>query len=119
MVIIAGNIHLRPEDRDRWVEAHLEIMKLARSQPGCVGLYLCADPVDAGRVNLFELWETEEELEAWRAVAEPPPKPEILSGNVQKHLISSSGPPFRAHDERTCPSSEQARRDADDECQTV
>jgi hypothetical protein len=43
---------------------------------------------------MFEQWESEEYLEAWRAVADPPPKPEILRANVQKHQISSSGPPF-------------------------
>jgi hypothetical protein len=45
-------------------------------------------------VNMFEQWESEEALEAWRAAAEPPPRPEILSGNVHKFQISSSGPPF-------------------------
>lgn len=73
-------------DRDAWIDA--------RSQPGCVDLYFCADPIDEGRVNMFEQWESEEALEAWRAVAEPPPKPEILRGNVLKYKVSSSGPPF-------------------------
>lgn len=82
------------ELRDKWVEAHYEVIKRARSAPGCLDLYLLADPVEEGRVNMFEQWESEEHLEAWRAVADPPPKPEILGGNLQKHQISSSGPPF-------------------------
>jgi hypothetical protein len=40
---------------------------------------------------MFELWESEEALAAWRAAAEPPPKPEILDATVLKYQISSSG----------------------------
>jgi quinol monooxygenase YgiN len=94
MLIIAGSLYVAPEERDRWVRAHYDIVKLARSQPGCVDLAISADQVDEGRVNLFEQWESEEYLESWRAMADPPPKPEILSASVQKHHVSSSEPPF-------------------------
>jgi quinol monooxygenase YgiN len=94
MLIVAGNLSVRPEDRDPWVEAHRETLKIARAAPGCLDLFVCADPVDERRVNMFELWESEEALEAWRAVADPPPKPKILSAKVMKYQISSSGPPF-------------------------
>jgi quinol monooxygenase YgiN len=93
-VIIAGSLYVRPEDRDSWVTAHRGIIRQARSEPGCIDLYLSADPVEDDRINLFEHWESQEQLEAWRAIAEPPPKPEILRATVQKHVISSSGPPF-------------------------
>ena len=94
MLIIAGNVCVAPEDRDGWVEAHHEIVRLARAQPGCIDLSISADSVDPRRVNIFEQWESEEHLDAWRAMADPPPKPEIVSGIVQKHHVSSSGPPF-------------------------
>jgi heme-degrading monooxygenase HmoA len=64
------------------------------SQPGCIDLYLSADPVDEGRINLFERWESEQHLQAWRSIAEPPPKPKILKTRVEKHTVSSSAPPF-------------------------
>jgi quinol monooxygenase YgiN len=92
-VIVAGNLYVRPED-DAWVAAHHAIIRQARSEPGCIDLYLSADPVEEGRINLFEQWESEEHLEAWRSIAEPPPKPAILKATVQKHIVSSSGPPF-------------------------
>jgi hypothetical protein len=34
VLIIAGSLYVRPEERDKWVEAHYEIVKRARSQPG-------------------------------------------------------------------------------------
>jgi quinol monooxygenase YgiN len=93
-VIVAGHLHLDPQDRDAWVNAHDDIVRRARAQAGCIDLSLSADPVDEGRVNLFEHWESEAHLEAWRAIADPPPKPEILAAAIQKHTISASGPPF-------------------------
>lgn len=94
MVIIAGNLHVAPEVRDVWIEAHRDVVERARSAPGCIDLHISADLVDKGRVNLFEQWESEDALEAWREVADPPPRPQILAGSVQKYLVSSSGPPF-------------------------
>jgi quinol monooxygenase YgiN len=94
MLIVAGHLSVRPEDRDPWVEAHREVVKSARSFPGCIDLFVAADPTDDGRVNMFELWESEQALTAWRAIADPPPRPKILEATVLKHQISSSGPPF-------------------------
>jgi quinol monooxygenase YgiN len=71
MLIVAGHLSVRPEDRDPWVEAHREVLKIALSFPGCIDLFVAADPADEGRVNMFELWESEEALAAWRANAEP------------------------------------------------
>jgi Antibiotic biosynthesis monooxygenase len=94
MLIIAGKVYVDPQERDKWVEAHYDVIKRARAAPGCLDLYVSADPVEADRVNIFELWESEERLAGWRAVADPPPQPKILAGDVQKHRISSSGAPF-------------------------
>ncbi len=101
MLIVAGNLSVRPEDRDPWVEAHREILKIARSTPGRIDLFVAADPADEGRVNMFELWESEEALAAWRAAADPPPKPAILHANVLKYQISSAGPPFEQNHQRS------------------
>jgi quinol monooxygenase YgiN len=94
MLIVAGQLYVHPDDRDPWVQAHHEVVQAARRFPGCLDLYFCADPIDQRRVNMFEHWESEEALQAWRTVAQPPPKPEILDASVHKYQISSSGPPF-------------------------
>lgn len=94
MLIIAGKLYMDPQERDQWVAAHDDVIKRARAMPGCRDLYVSADPIEAGRANIFELWESEEQLEAWRAIADPPPRPVILGGNVEKYEISSAGPPF-------------------------
>lgn len=95
MPIIAGYLFVAPEARANYVESHLDVVRRARNQPGCVDLAISADPVEAGRVNIFEQWESEEHLAAWRAVADAPaPATEIIGGDVQKHQIGASGPAF-------------------------
>ncbi|GAA3748755.1 putative quinol monooxygenase [Salinactinospora qingdaonensis] len=95
MLIIAGKLYVAPEDRDKYVESHHDLIQRARSQPGCLDLVIAADPIEEGRINMFEHWESEEQLAAWREIADPPaPVSEILGGDLQKHQISSSGPPF-------------------------
>jgi hypothetical protein len=38
MLTIAGKLYVHPQERDRWVTAHDEITRTARSQPRCSGL---------------------------------------------------------------------------------
>ncbi len=95
MVIIAGKLYVPAELRDAWVEEHRDVIGRARSMPGCVDLYITADPLEPGRVNMYECWETEQQLDAWRAIADPPARPAEFSGDVHMYEISSVGPPFR------------------------
>jgi quinol monooxygenase YgiN len=93
MLIVAGRMYVAPAERDEWVAAHEDAVRRARAAPGCLDLSISADPIEADRINLFELWESPEHLQSWRAVANPPAKPQSLRGDVQMHHISSSGPP--------------------------
>ena len=36
----------------------------SRTEPGCLDYVVCADPGDAGRIVVFERWESEEDLAA-------------------------------------------------------
>ncbi len=95
MLIIAGRLYVAPEHRDAYVASHADLVRRARKHPGCLDLAISADPVEAGRVNNFEQWESEEHLAAWRAVAAAPePVTEVLDGDVTLHEISASRPPF-------------------------
>ena len=94
MLIVAGYLRVRPDERGPWVDAHHDIVQIPRRAPGCIALSFSADPIDQSRVNMFELWQSEQALEAWRAAAAPPPKPEILAATVRKYQISSFGRPF-------------------------
>ena len=95
MLIIAGHLILAPSDRDLFVDGHLDLIKLARQAPGCLDLAISADPVDATRVNNYELWKDEESLAAWRKLANPPQlNIDLHGGDMLKYHIETTGPVF-------------------------
>lgn len=95
MLIIAGKLYVAPERRDEYVESFVDFVRRARMSPGCLDISIAADPVEAGRVNNFERWESNEQLREFQAVANPPDSlPEVLSDDVALYEISSSGPVF-------------------------
>ncbi|MFJ8675664.1 putative quinol monooxygenase [Streptomyces sp. NPDC093589] len=94
-VIVAGKVYVDQEDRDRCVDAHQNIVEQARKHPGCIDVAISADPAEAGRVNIFEYFESNEALDHWRSVAPSPSASfDIKDVQVFKHVIASSGPPF-------------------------
>jgi quinol monooxygenase YgiN len=95
MLIIAGYLLLAPSDRARFVDAHLDLIERARHSPGCLGLAISADPVDATRVDNYECWENEESLDAWRKIANPPQlNIDIHGGDMLKYYVEKTGPVF-------------------------
>ena len=65
---------------------------LARAAPGCLDFVQAADPLDPARINIYERWDTDGSLDAFRASGGPPPHPElppILAADVRKYRISS------------------------------
>ncbi|WP_119726770.1 putative quinol monooxygenase [Thermomonospora amylolytica] len=66
MIIVAGALHVDPAERDAYLSGCRRVIELARSAPGCLDFVLAADPVDAGRINVYERWESDEHLEAFR-----------------------------------------------------
>ncbi len=104
MLIVAGTFEVAPEDRESFLRAREEGMRTSRTEPGCLDYVFAADPLEPGRVVLFERWESDDALAAHiaamraaRAAAPPPaddaPAPvEVLSSSVTRYEISSSGP---------------------------
>ena len=95
MIIIAGKVYVATEERDTFVSMHAEMAQRARDYPGCLDLVIAPDPLEDDRINLFEWFEWEERLAAWRAVANAPSIGiDLTREDVQMHTIGESGPPF-------------------------
>lgn len=95
MLMISGHLTIAADRRDEFVEAHQDLVRRARAYPGCLDLAITADPLDPSRVYNYEAWRSEADLLAWRKVSNPPRTGiTIESALVQKHQVSSSGPPF-------------------------
>lgn len=71
MLIISGMLQVAPEDRDAYLARTSEFLVRSRAKPGCVDFVMAADPVEPGRINLLEIWESEEHLAAHQATANP------------------------------------------------
>lgn len=92
MIIIAGSLTVDPAQRDRYLKMFAYVTPMAREAPGCLDFVQAADPVDPARINIYERWDTEENLQAFRTSGGPPPPadvPEIRAGDVHKYRISS------------------------------
>jgi quinol monooxygenase YgiN len=98
MLIIAGTLDLPPENRAKLLEAAEPLMRASEAEDGCDTYLMMPDPLDAGRVRIFERWQSEEALASHFAM---PHMAEfgaalgslgITGSEVLKYQISSSGP---------------------------
>jgi quinol monooxygenase YgiN len=88
-------MEVEPGRRDEFVAAHLDLVRRARRAPGCLDVAITADPVDPARVNNFERWESQEQLDAWRAVAAAPDTGiGFMGGDVMLYEVAGVRPPF-------------------------
>ena len=66
MVIVAGHVTVEPEERDAYVAGCRSVVEQARSAAGCLDFAISADLLDPGRVNIFERWESQAAVDAFR-----------------------------------------------------
>ena len=65
MIAIIGHVDVDPADRDRLVASTEDLQRAtAKDEPGCVVYTIAADPADAGRIRIVELWESAATLDA-------------------------------------------------------
>ena len=61
-IVISGEIDLDPSAREKALLDAQPLIEAALAEKGCVHYAWSADPVLAGRVHVFEEWDTEEDL---------------------------------------------------------
>jgi quinol monooxygenase YgiN len=66
VVIVAGHVVVDPQERDDYLSGCVDVVRQARRTAGCLDFALSADPVDPGRVNIFERWESQAAVDAFR-----------------------------------------------------
>ena len=94
MLIIAGYLVLSPADRDAYVADCVRTVEGALAAPGCLDFSITADSVDAARIRIFERWEDEETLLAFRGSGpSDDQQAAIVDADVKRYSISSVGDP--------------------------
>ena len=66
MIIVAGHITVRREQREEYLTGCVVVIELARQADGCLDFAISADLIDAGRINIFERWASRSTLNAFR-----------------------------------------------------
>jgi quinol monooxygenase YgiN len=93
LVVVSGALHLRPGKRDEFLALSRDAIVAARRSPGCRDFVVAADPLEEDRVNVYEVWDSERALLAFRGAG---PGPDLASlvvrADVRRHRIASSGP---------------------------
>jgi quinol monooxygenase YgiN len=95
MVIVAGHITVDPEQRESYLAGFVSVVEKARGAAGCLDFAIAADAIDPGRVNLFERWESQAAVKAFRRSA-PRSKQgaAMLSASVAEYDIADVRPLF-------------------------
>lgn len=90
MIIVAGALYLAAEARDRYLAVTFDVARKARLAPGCLDFVQAPDPIDPERINIYERWESDEDLHRFRTAGGPElDLPDLRSADVYKYHISA------------------------------
>lgn len=93
MIIVSGRIYVSAGQREAFLTASREAVIQARGAAGCRDFVVAADPIEPDRVNVYEEWDSDKQLEAFRGAG---PEPEMMRvierAEVHRHRVASSGP---------------------------
>ena len=93
MIIVSGRIYVTRGQRDAFLASSRDAVIGARRAAGCRDFVVAADPVEPDRVNVYEEWDSDAQLEAFRGAG---PGTELISvierAEVLRHRVASSGP---------------------------
>ena len=95
MLIVAGHLQVAAHERAAYLELAQTATALARDAAGCLEFVQAPDPIEADRIVIYERWESEQELLAFRSGDPEPattPLPDVLGADVRRYEISSVGP---------------------------
>ncbi len=93
MLIVSGRLYLQPGTRQDFLAASADAIAQARRAPGCHDFVVAADPLEPDRVNVYEEWESEVALLAFRGDGPGEDlSAAIVRAEVARHVIASSGP---------------------------
>ncbi|RKN27918.1 putative quinol monooxygenase [Micromonospora musae] len=90
MLIVAGSLYVDPAGREAYLTSCLETVRQARSAQGCIDFAISPDMVEPGRINVYERWESAEELLAFRGSGPAEEQTVAIRGaEVHRYLISA------------------------------
>lgn len=93
MVIVAGHLLVAADRRAAYLEDCVAVVEQARAAPGCLDFSITADLLDPGRINVYERWESQADVEAFRGSGP--------SGDQQDAMLGASVAEYDVADVRS------------------
>ena len=99
-VVIAGEVDFPPENRAAALAGAHDLIAMALAEQGCQHYAWTSDPYDAGRVHVFEEWDTAEDLQvhldgpAYQGMLAHLAGFSILSANTRKYRVDLTEPVY-------------------------
>jgi quinol monooxygenase YgiN len=75
VLIVGGFFEVEPSERDAFIASRLDSMRTSRAESGCLEYTVAPDPLEPGRVVLFERWESQDALDDHLAALRQAPRP--------------------------------------------
>lgn len=89
MIIVAGALHVDPKGRTAYLDGCHEAVTQARASDGCRDFALSPDPLDPGRINVFECWESDGQLQRFRGSGPDSAQQEaIVRADVREYRVT-------------------------------
>jgi quinol monooxygenase YgiN len=66
MIIVAGSLTVDPRGREAYLAGCMSVVAAARQAQGCRDFALSPDLLEASRINVYECWDSEEDLQRFR-----------------------------------------------------
>lgn len=66
MIIVAGALTVDPDGRDAYLEGCAPVVAAARETRGCLDFALSPDLLEPGRINVYERWDSAQDLRRFR-----------------------------------------------------
>jgi quinol monooxygenase YgiN len=66
VIIVAGALFVDPGERAGYLAGCEEVVTMARGADGCIDFALSPDLLDDARINVYEQWESAEQLGRFR-----------------------------------------------------
>jgi quinol monooxygenase YgiN len=95
VVIVGGLFEVDPDQREEFLAHRHELIRRSRAETGCLEYTFAADPIDPGRVVLFERWSSQADLDAHLAVprpSEPADAPVAKSSSIIVYDVTAERP---------------------------
>ena len=94
MLIVAGEFQVESQDREAFLAGRVDMIRTSRAEPGCIEYTFAADPIESGRVVLYERWESQDALDAHlkaQRSGPPPAGPQVAVKSMSIRVYDISG----------------------------